>query len=109
MLAFFPLFCTFLKGLNISPLFFYTKNGGLLLTLPNQRVVDLTVICLSDRPDDVKISAYFLAMLHLYSELCLDRNYTSIPHVSKLLPRDVVENCIRNDNLPLQFRAAFAK
>jgi hypothetical protein len=62
----------------------------------------------SDMKDRLKIYNYFTAMILLCSDLCLDRNFTGINHLSQMYPFQVCYDII-NKNWETRLSYAFVR
>jgi len=52
---------------------------------------------------------YFLSMIYLLSDLCLERNYVAINYLKPIYTYDLCFRIISDDSLPLELRTAFVK
>jgi len=53
-----------------------------------------------------RLAAYFLAMIKLYTEMCLDRNYVCISVVQRMFSRRALFRCLQEERLHPSVRAA---
>ncbi|XP_065058274.1 inositol 1,4,5-trisphosphate receptor type 1-like isoform X2 [Rhopilema esculentum] len=60
-------------------------------------------------PDDVSILSFYLNQLHLFAQMCLDRQYLAINSISKQLDIDLMLRCIADEQLPCSLRAVFCR
>jgi len=59
--------------------------------------------------DDQEMVDYYISMISLFAELCLDRNYVAIYYIEALYAYEVVLSCMANRQLPYSLRAAMSK
>ena len=56
-----------------------------------------------------EIYGYFLSIIDLVSELCIDRNPKSLGNLQDMYSFDTVKNVIKNNTLPPETRAIFMR
>ncbi len=63
----------------------------------------------SSERDDSEAFNYFLSMIHLLADLCLQRNYVAIDFLKNIYHYELCFGLLSDSSLPLKLRTAFAK
>ncbi|XP_066920904.1 inositol 1,4,5-trisphosphate-gated calcium channel ITPR1-like isoform X2 [Clytia hemisphaerica] len=59
--------------------------------------------------EDINLLNYYKYQLHLFAQMCLDRQYLAINTISKQLDIELMIRCIADEGLPCSLRAAFCR
>ncbi|XP_071815438.1 inositol 1,4,5-trisphosphate receptor-like isoform X4 [Apostichopus japonicus] len=75
----------------------------------NKDIRDLAMGAEEGVKEDAATLKYYRYQLDLYSQMCLDRQYLAINHISPYLKIEIILKCMSDDSLPYDLRASFTR